>query len=218
MHIALANMIAGDVRGANLAATALRRLADDFDIRYYRWHEVVVLGWVTAKSGGLDQGIARVRHGLELRHEGMANLWVPVYVLSVAELLIAHSRYAEALPIFNECERFCRELQQHYIDPELYRLRGVAFAAMGAARATVEALFDLALQTARDRGARLFELRAATSQARFRQSCGRKEAAAASLAPILAEFTEGFASPDVREAQAVLAELAHSAVSAQVRS
>jgi class 3 adenylate cyclase/tetratricopeptide (TPR) repeat protein len=208
MHIALANMIAGDVHRANLAATAWRRLADDADIQYYRWHEEVVLGWVEAKSGALDQGIERIRHGLELRHKRMANLWVPVYVLSVAELLMAHGRHEEAFPIFSECERLCSELQQSYIEPELHRLRAVAFAATGAARATVEASFDLALQTARDRGAKLFELRAATSRARFWQRSGRNEAASALLAPVLAGFTEGFASADVQEAQAVLAELA----------
>jgi hypothetical protein len=208
MHIALANMIAGDVHRANLAATALRRLADDADIQYYRWHEEVVLGWVEAKSAALDQGIARMRQGLELRHKRMANLWVPVYVLSMAELLMANNRHQEAFPIFDECERLCSELQQRYVEPELHRLRGVAFAAMGAARATVEAAFDLALQTARELGTRLFELRAATSQARFWQRSGRKEAACALLAPILAGFTEGFASADVREARAVLAECA----------
>jgi hypothetical protein len=208
MHIALANMIAGDVDRANLAATDLRRLADDADIQYYRWHQEVVLGWVEAKSGGLDQGIARIRHGLELRHKHMANLWVPVYVLSVAELLMAHNRHAEAFPVFNECDKLCSELEQRYIEPELHRLRGVGLEATGAARATVDAEFDLALQTARDRGTRLFELRAATSQARFWQRSGRNEAARALLAPILAGFKEGFASADVREAQAVLAELA----------
>jgi predicted ATPase len=211
MHIALANLIAGDVDGANHAATALRRLAEHTGIQYYRWHEEVVLGWVAAKSGALDQGIAQIRHGLEQRRKRMANLWVPVYVLSMAELLMAHGRHAAAFPIFNECAKLCCELQQHYVDSELHRLRGVAFAAMGAARTTVEPAFALALQTARDRGARLFELRAATSLASYWQRFGRNEAASFLLAPILAGFTEGLASNDVREAQAVLAKLAASA-------
>jgi predicted ATPase len=185
-------------------------LAEHTGIQYYRWHEEVVLGWVAAKSGALDQGIAQIRHGLEQRRKRMANLWVPVYVLSMAELLMAHGRHAEAFPIFNECAKLCRELQQHYVESELHRLRGVAFAAMGAARTTVEAAFALALQTARDRGARLFELRAATSQARFWQRSGQNEAAYALLAPILAGFTEGFESADLREPLAVLAELARA--------
>jgi tetratricopeptide (TPR) repeat protein len=208
MHIGLADMIAGDVDRASRAAAALRRLAEHTGIQYYRWHEEVQFGWVEAKSGAVDQGVARIRQGLELGHKRMANLWVPVYVLSIAELLMAHGRHEEAFPIFNECERLCSAWQQRYIEPELHRLRGVAFAATGTADATVEAAFELALQTARDRGARLFELRAATSQASFWQRSGRREAAYALLAPILAGFTEGFQSPDLRETQAVLAELA----------
>jgi tetratricopeptide (TPR) repeat protein len=210
MHIALANMIAGEVHGTELAATALRRLADDSDITYYRWHQEVLLGWVEAKLGVVDRGIARIRQGLEQRRKRMANLWVPVYVLGISELLMAHGRYEEAFPIFNECESLCEELQQRYVEPELHRLRGVAFAATGAAPTKVEPAFDLALHRARELGTRLFELRAATSRARFWQRSGRNEAAAALLAPILAGFTSGFASPDLREAQAVLAELAAS--------
>jgi predicted ATPase len=208
LHVGLANMIAGDVHCADLAAIALRRLADESDIKYYRWHAEVLLGWVEAKSGALDQGLARLRRGLEMRHKRMANLWVPVYVLSVAELLTAHLRHEEAFPIFDECEKLCDELHQRYIESELHRLRGVAFAAAGAAPATVEAAFEQALQTARELGTRLFELRAATSLARFRQRSGRNDAACALLAPILASFTEGFASADVREGRAVLAALA----------
>jgi hypothetical protein len=155
----------------------------------------------------LDQGIARIRHGLELRHKRMANLWVPVYVLSLAELLIACGRYQEAFPIFSECEKLCRELQQRYVEPELHRLRGVALEATGGAGSTIAAAFDLARQTARNQGAKLFELRAATSQARFRRRAGQSEAAPALLAPVLAEFTEGLECIDVRRAQAVFAEV-----------
>ncbi len=208
LHIALANMIAGDVRRTGLAANALRELADHTDIQYFRWHEEVLLGWVEAKSGALNQGIARIRHGLELRRKRMANLWVTVYVLSVADLLMAHGRHEEAFPIFSECETLCGELQQRYIEPELHRLRAVALDATNSHPMAVEASFDLALETARKQGTRLFELRTATSRARIWQRAGRYEAAYALLAPVLGGFTEGFGSPDLKEARAVIADLA----------
>jgi tetratricopeptide (TPR) repeat protein len=204
LHIGLANVIAGGVHGARIAVSALGRLADHADIQYFRWHEEILRGWVEAKSGALDQGIARIRYGLELRHERMANLWVPVYVLTLAELLIENGRHQEAFPIFSECEKLCRELQQHYIEPELNRLRGVAFKATGADGSTVAAAFDLARQTARSRGAKLFELRAATTYARVMRDQRRVREAYDLLAPVYGWFTEGFETADLKKAKALL--------------
>jgi class 3 adenylate cyclase len=203
-HIALANLIAGDVDGSSRAANRLRQLAEHSDIQYFRWHAEALLGWAEAKSGVLDQGLARLRHGLELRHKWMAHVWVPLYVLSQAGLLIEYGRYEDAFPIFSECEALCKELQQRYVEPELHRLRALALDATNADPAAVEAAFDLALATARRQGARLFELRAATARARVWRRRGRSAEAYALLRPILASFAEGFESSDLLIAQAVL--------------
>jgi predicted ATPase len=208
VHIALANMIAGEVVRTSRAAHALRELADHSDIQYFRWHEEVLLGWVEAKSGAVNQGIARMRHGLELRRKRMSNIWVPFYVLSMAEPLMAHGRHEEAFPIFDECEALCEELRQTYIAPELHRLRAVACDATNTDPEAVEASLDLALAAARKQGTRLFELRCATTRARLWQRVGRDKAAYALLAPVLAGFTEGLCSPDLMEARAVIASLA----------
>jgi predicted ATPase len=53
-----------------------------------------------------------------------------------------------------------------------------------------------------------FELRAATSLARLWQHQGKRAAACALLAPLYAWFTEGFDTRDLKDAQALLAELA----------
>jgi predicted ATPase len=65
-----------------------------------------------------------------------------------------------------------------------------------------------ALRTARNQDARLWELRAATSLARLWRDQGKRTAARDLLAPIYGCFTEGFETPDLKEAAALLAELA----------
>jgi predicted ATPase len=67
-----------------------------------------------------------------------------------------------------------------------------------------------AISTARSQGARLFELRAANSLARLWRDEGRGAEAHALLAPIYGWFTEGFDTPDLREAKALLDELAEA--------
>jgi predicted ATPase len=56
--------------------------------------------------------------------------------------------------------------------------------------------------------AKLWELRAATSLARLWRDQGKRTEARGLLAPIYGWFTEGFDTPDLKEAQALLEELA----------
>jgi predicted ATPase len=64
-----------------------------------------------------------------------------------------------------------------------------------------------ALETAQKQGARLWELRAATSMAHLWRDQGKRTDARDQLAPILTSFTEGFGTRDLKEAAALLAEL-----------
>ena len=78
----------------------------------------------------------------------------------------------------------------------------------GNAAPEAEALFSQSLEIARRQEAKTFELRAATSLARLWQRQGKRDAARALLSPLYAWFTEGFATRDLQDAQALLAELA----------
>ena len=57
-------------------------------------------------------------------------------------------------------------------------------------------------------GANSLALRAATSLARLRQQQDRQREGRDVLAPVYAWFTEGFDTPDLKEAKALLGELA----------
>jgi predicted ATPase len=61
---------------------------------------------------------------------------------------------------------------------------------------------------AREQGAKSFELRAATSLARIWRDQGKVRQARELLAPVYGWFTEGFDTRDLREAKALLKELA----------
>ena len=71
-----------------------------------------------------------------------------------------------------------------------------------------ETYFDHALEVARRQQAKSWELRIATSQARFWHDQGRRAEARDLLAPVYGWFTEGFDTSDLKEAKALLSELA----------
>jgi len=71
-----------------------------------------------------------------------------------------------------------------------------------------EELYRKALSIAKEQEAKLWELRAAASLARLRRDQGRRDEARHLLAPIYGWFTEGFGTPDLTEAKALLDELA----------
>ena len=74
--------------------------------------------------------------------------------------------------------------------------------------AKAEDSFRSALVIAREQGARGYELRAATSLARLWREQGRRAEAHELLAPLYGWFTEGFDTPDLKEAKTLLDELA----------
>ena len=102
-------------------------------------------------------------------------------------------------------------------DGAVYRLSGATLErvspaldadAVVAELDRAETHFRRAVAGARGRGARLIELRAATSLAQLWIGQGRAAQAHALLAPIYAGFNEGFDTADLKEARALLTELA----------
>jgi predicted ATPase len=92
-------------------------------------------------------------------------------------------------------------------EAELYRLKGVALVGLNRID-EAQAAFETALRVARLQQARSYELRAATSVARLWGEQGRRAEARDLLAPVYGWFTEGFDTADLKEAKALLAELA----------
>jgi predicted ATPase len=72
----------------------------------------------------------------------------------------------------------------------------------------IDYCFDRALEVARAQHARFSELRTAVSRARFWRDQGKRTDARDLLAAIYCWFTEGFDTPDLKEAKALLDELA----------
>ena len=98
---------------------------------------------------------------------------------------------------------------ERWYEPELYRLKGALLLQQHTDnQAEAEDCFHQAITIARSLQAKSLELRASTSLARFWQQQGKLQEAYDLLAPVYGWFTEGFDAADLKDAKALLDELA----------
>jgi predicted ATPase len=110
--------------------------------------------------------------------------------------------------LLGEALAVVRKTGERFYEAELYRLKGKLLLVRSAAHhGEAEACFQQALLVARHQQAKSPELRAAMSLSRLWQRQGKQAAAYDLLAPVYGWFTEGFDTPDLQEAKALLAAL-----------
>ena len=99
------------------------------------------------------------------------------------------------------------ETEARWFQAETLRLTGEVLLATGDA-AAAEASYREAIAIAQRQSAKLWELRAAMSLARLWRDQGKRAEARGLLAPVYGWFTEGFDTPVLQEAKALLGQLA----------
>jgi predicted ATPase len=95
------------------------------------------------------------------------------------------------------------ETDERHWEAELYRLKGELLLTQGD-KTEAEASFHKAIEVARRQQAKSWELRATVSLCRLWRKQGRVDEARQTLAEIYGWFTEGFDTPDLQEAKALL--------------
>jgi len=99
--------------------------------------------------------------------------------------------------------------KEGWAEAEAHRIAGeIALMSPEPDATRAEAYFERALAVARQQQAKSWELRAAMSLARLRRDQGKVQQARELLAPVYGWFTEGFETRDLKEAKALLEELA----------
>jgi predicted ATPase len=99
--------------------------------------------------------------------------------------------------------------KEKWCEAEVNRVAGeIALKSRARDTENAEKYFDRALAIARQQLEKSWELRAATSIARLWRDQGKSQQARELLAPVFGWFTEGFDALDLREAKALLEELA----------
>jgi predicted ATPase/DNA-binding winged helix-turn-helix (wHTH) protein len=201
------SFLAGDLDTAAHYGAMLVQHTERHPIRLWHLWARCFNGLVAVKradAGGLEM----LRRRLE--EAGDAGL-LPRFLLLHGELALGLGEAGDGgqgLTIIEETLARCETRDERWYLAELLRIRGELLLLRGEpGAAAAEDHFQQALALARRQGALFWELRAATSLARLLSDRGRSADATALLQPVYHQFTEGFATADLKAARVLLDDL-----------
>jgi class 3 adenylate cyclase/predicted ATPase len=167
----------------------------------------ILRGSALLAQGAIEQAGGSTRAGLAARQGVSWQLFYPYHLALASEVLERLGNSDAALVALAEAEAASETSGQRWWEAEIRRLRGVCLLSQKDV-AESEACFQRSIGIARRQQAKSLELRAAMSLARLWGERGRRAEAHELLAPVYGWFTEGFDTADLKEAKALLAELA----------
>jgi len=167
----------------------------------------ILRGVALLRQGVIDEATARIREGIANWTRLGRTIFLPDSLAFLAEGLIRHGDRMAALAALREGLEIARSTGEHGWDAELHRLAGTLLVAENKLNEG-EASLQQAIRIAQAQQAKSLELRAARDLARLWGEQGRRTDARDLLAPVYDWFTEGFDIADLKEAKALLDQLA----------
>jgi len=174
---------------------------------HWRALGTIYRGWVKVKNGDLAKGISLLRSGSAAYRGTGAETWRPYHIALLAAAREIAGQVEEAVTLLDEALQVVERTGERWLAAELNRHKGQLLLRQGHSE-VAEELYRKALRIAEEQEAKLWELRAAASLAQLRRDQGRHAEARDLLASIYGWFTEGFDTPDLKDAKALLDALA----------
>jgi predicted ATPase len=208
-HASMTQTVCRDYAKASALLDEAIALADEKGASFWKPLATVGRGSVLALTGDASKAIQVITSATTAYRSTGARVVLPLYLSSLAWAQAELGQFDDAWRCINEATTAIQTTKETWHEAEVNRMAGeIAFKPLERDAAKAEAYFERALAVARQQQARSWELRAATSMARLWRDQGRREEACELLAPVYGWFTEGFDTLDLKEAKALLDELA----------
>ena len=202
-HSARLLLLVGDAVTLDERAGELISVGTEQSFPQMRANGVTFRGWAKVKNGDVAEGISLLRSGSTAYRATGAETWMPHDTAVLARAYEVAGHIEEAVTLLDDVLQTVEKKGGRWLAAELNRHKGQLLLRQGHSEAAEE-LYRKALSIATEQEAKLWELRAAASLARLRHDQGRDKEARDILAPVYGWFTEGFDTPDLKEATALL--------------
>ena len=160
-----------------------------------------------AALGQAREGVALLKTGLSMYRATGTVATMPLALMLLMQACFKLGGLVECQDYLSEARQLIEATEERYAEAELHRLQGDLRNASGD-QAAAKRSYLQALVVAERQSAKVFKLRAATSLARLWLDQRRCTEAYDLLAPIYGSFTEGFDTPVLQDAEALLDRLA----------
>ena len=194
---------------AHAQADELIALADEKGTLYWKALGTAMRGWLFASTGKASDAVRAITSGVTSLRSTGASLYEPWHLWHLAMAYAELGQHDDARRCIDDAIDKVERSKEKWCEAEVHRVAGeVALKSPAPDTEKAEKYFDRALAVARRQQAKSWELRAAISMARLWRSQGKSQQARELLAPVYGWFTEGFDTLDLKEAKALLDELA----------
>jgi predicted ATPase/DNA-binding winged helix-turn-helix (wHTH) protein len=198
----------GFVERARELADRLIAYAGKFALNPYQAVGTALKAELAIASGELETGIGALRHAMSTLHLERHNLLQTVFSGALAEGLRKARRFDEGMITIDGAIDQAISSGAAFELAELLRLKAELLVDQTTANCDAAVtLLNESLRVAREQSALAYELRSAITLARLLSENGRRDQARDILRPIYDRFTEGFETPDLQYARALLEDL-----------
>jgi predicted ATPase len=207
---------AGIIHQLRREAPAVRKIAESLialstEHGFPQWLAFgnVLDSWAQAEQ--LDEvGLVVQLRGAINKYRAQYEPYVPYFLALLAAIELAYEKADEGLATVSNALEMTERTGSRLMHPELYRLKGelLLLSRGPGPEPDAEVAFRHAIEIARRQNTKSWELRASASLARLLSRQGKRNEARQTLAAIFGWFTEGFDTRDLKEAKALLEELA----------
>jgi class 3 adenylate cyclase/predicted ATPase len=208
-HSTISLILLGDYAEAGARARELIGLAEEKGSSYWSANGKMWEGCLAVLTGRPSEAVEILTLALRTYRSTGATIYTSFVLSNLARAHAEIGQLEEALHVVHQAIAETNSTKEKWSEPEIYRILGeIVLRSPGIEPMAAEAHFDRALVLAREQDAKAWELRASMSLFRlWRDECKPVEAREL-LAPVYGWFTEGFDTPDLKAAKALLDELA----------
>jgi predicted ATPase len=194
---------------ASARADELIPLADEKGSKLWKALGVLNQGCVLVLTGKTSDAVPKLASGITAFRATGSTIWAPWYQSYLAQACAELGQFDDAWRYIDDAMGAMETTKEKWCEAEVNRIAGeIALKSPGAGTPKAEAYFKRSLSVARAQQAKSWELRAAMSMARLWRDQGKPQQARELLAPVYGWFTEGFDTRDLKDAKALLEELA----------
>ena len=209
LHATTIHVFCGNYSAATAPLDEAVALAEEKGALFWKAIGMITQGFILAMTSKASDAVRVITSGITALRSTGATTWLPCYLTYLARACAVLDQFDDARCSMGEAMAAIETTKERWCEAEVDRVAGeITLKSPQPDIAKAQEYFERALTVARQQQAKSWELRAAMSMARLWRDQGKVQQARELLAPVYGWFTEGFDTLDLKEAKALLEELA----------